>query len=62
MRTQFLATVAAALLTIGTASVAMAQAADIQATMDNDAISASNNSLPSVGFSAHYHPHGGRNR
>ena len=62
MRTQFLATVAAALLTISTASVAMAQAADIQATQDNDFISASNNSLPTPGFSAHYHPHGVRGR
>jgi len=58
MRTQFFATVAAALLTISTASVAMAQAADIQATVDNDVISASNNSAPTAGFSAHHHPHG----
>jgi hypothetical protein len=67
MRIKLAATVAlATLLTVGCTAVALAQAADTIAAMNQDVISdqngasqsATQNSVPNAGFSAHHHPHG----
>ncbi len=69
MRSKFITTLAAAnLLTISSAAVALAQAADVNAATNadvnadmNQTLSTPNqNSTPNVGWSAHYHPHGRR--
>lgn len=76
MRTKFITTLAAAaLLTVGGAAAALAQAADVQASANGSApaytFSGANASgnvptyggfAPNVGPSAHYHPHGVRQR
>ena len=68
MRTKFIATLAAAtLLTVASTAAALAQAGDVIAATNQDVISdvyqntsATQNSAPDVGFSAHHHPHGHR--
>jgi hypothetical protein len=69
MRTNFIpALAAAALLTVSSAAVALAQAADVNATMNADVIAdqassiPTQNTTPNVGWSAHHHPHGIRQR
>ncbi len=76
MRTKLItALTAAVLLTVGSAGAALAQAADVQASANDsapsytyDGANASGNMptyggfAPNVGFSAHYHPHGIRQR
>lgn len=65
MRTRFFtALVAATLLTVGSTAVALAEAADVNATFNQDQITDANqaastpNSAPNIGWSAHYHPIG----
>jgi hypothetical protein len=73
MRSKFLTTAAlAALLTVGSTAVALAQAADLNGQYNQDQISDTNqaasqitpgtaqNMRPNVGWSAHTHPHGHR--
>ena len=73
MHTKFFTALAAAsLLTIGSVTAALAEAADIQASANGSATAfeaganpsrnASTDSgfAPTAGFSAHYHPHGTR--
>jgi hypothetical protein len=69
MRTNFIpALAAAALLTVSSAAVALAQAADVNATTNADVIAdqassiPTQNTTPNVGWSAHHHPHGIRQR
>ena len=71
MRTKFITTLAAAaLLTVGSTTIALAEAADVNATFNPDQISDTNqaasvptqNTIPNVGWSAHHHPHGIRQR
>jgi len=76
MRTKFITTlVAAALLTVSSATIALAQGADAQASANASAPNYTSGGAnasadmptyggfaPNVGFSAHYHPHGTRSR
>lgn len=65
MRTKFAIVALAILLTAGSTAVALAQAADTIAATNQDVISdqsevsqtATQNSVPNFGFSAHHHPH-----
>jgi hypothetical protein len=60
MRTKLATVALAALLTVGSTAVALAQAADtITAENQNNASQTmTQNSGPDGGFSAHHHPHG----
>lgn len=65
MRTKFFTTLAAAtLLTFGSTAVALAEAADINSTfnqdqtMDASQAVGTQNTTPTAGWSAHYHPTG----
>jgi hypothetical protein len=75
MRTKFLTAAAmAALLTVSSTAVALAQVADLNGQYNQDQISDLNqasrmpipgaawNSTPNAGFSAHHHPHYPRHR
>jgi len=74
MRTKFFTTLAAALLTVSSATAALAEAPDVQASANGGGTAFTAGTNPSrntptfdsfsqnVGPSAHYHPHGIRQR
>lgn len=71
MRTKLISTLTAAvLLTVSSTAVALAQGADVIAATNADVVADMNqassiptqNTTPNVGFSAHHHPHGVRER